>query len=125
MIIIKPETQHYEGPWIRDQKCSENAKLITQIHLTEDDMNVARDICSLRCIDQLQCSVSVVNFDQNRFQCELYNECKEFKETQKDKHKFYKDHFFLITRLFDNRVKARIDFRTKQEGFWLLHAKTG
>ena len=42
---------------------------------------------------------------------------KEFKETQKDKHKFYKDHFFLITRLFDNRVKARIDFRTKQEGF--------
>ena len=50
---------------------------------------------------------------------------KEFKETQKDKHKFYKDHFFLITRLFDNRVKARIDFRTKQEGFWLLHAKTG
>ena len=33
---------------------------------------------------------------------------KYFKENQKDKHKFYKDHFLLITRLFDNRVKAFI-----------------
>ena len=34
---------------------------------------------------------------------------KEFKDGQKDKHKFYKDHFLLITRLFDNRVKAFIN----------------
>ena len=34
---------------------------------------------------------------------------KNFKETQKDKHKFYKDHFLLITRLFDNRVKAFVN----------------
>ena len=34
---------------------------------------------------------------------------KKFKDTQKDKHKFYKDHFLLITRLFDNRVKAFIN----------------
>ena len=26
----------------------------------------------------------------------------EYKKNIKDKHKFYKDHFFLITRLFDN-----------------------
>ena len=34
---------------------------------------------------------------------------KKFKDTQKDKHKFYKDHFLLITRIFDNRVKAFIN----------------
>ena len=34
---------------------------------------------------------------------------KSFKETQKDRHKFYKDHFLLITRLFDNRVKAFVN----------------
>ena len=35
---------------------------------------------------------------------------KKFKETkQRNKHKLYKDHFLLITRLFDNRVKAFIN----------------
>ena len=30
------------------------------------------------------------------------------KEKMDNKHKFYKDHFLLITRLFDNRLKAFI-----------------
>ena len=33
---------------------------------------------------------------------------KKFKDDQRDKHKFFKEHFLLITRLFDNRVKAFI-----------------
>ena len=33
----------------------------------------------------------------------------DYKNDLKDKHKFYKDHFLLITRLFDNRVKAFIN----------------
>ena len=34
----------------------------------------------------------------------------DYKENDiKNKHKFYKDHFLLITRLFDNRVKAFIN----------------
>ena len=34
---------------------------------------------------------------------------KDFKSNMKEKHKCYKDHFLLITRLFDNRVKAFIN----------------
>ena len=33
---------------------------------------------------------------------------KNFKAEQKDRHRFYKDHFLLITRIFDNRIKAFI-----------------
>ena len=34
---------------------------------------------------------------------------KHYKANMKEKHKFFKDHFILITRLFDNRVKAFIN----------------
>ena len=34
---------------------------------------------------------------------------KHYKANMKEKHKFFKDHFLLITRLFDNRVKAFIN----------------